>query len=74
MIDLNEIRKSVATLKRMGIEIDSFHCSPEVMAEIISEGIAFHSVVTVDIPDDGRDEAHRFRPHTLCGIPIEQRV
>jgi hypothetical protein len=80
-MDLDKIREAIATLKRAGIEIDSFHCRPETMAELSSAGLTVRSVRTgnlkwLDLPAEngmGRGVGSRHEV-TLCGIPIEQRV
>ena len=80
MIDGNKILQAVASLRGMGIEIGSFHCTPEVLAEIDSLGLTVARVQTGNTawmehaPDDGLGRgvgSRHFR--TLCGIPLEQR-
>jgi NAD(P)H-dependent flavin oxidoreductase YrpB (nitropropane dioxygenase family) len=81
MIDKQKLKEAVFTLKQAGIEITSFHARPEVIAELLSDGIVFHSVVTGNAkwmehaPDDGIGRGVGSRHSiTLFDIPLEQRV
>ena len=81
MIDLDKIRGAVATLRRMGIDIDSLSCTHETFAELQSAGITVHSVITGDtrwleLPAEegmGRGVGSRHEV-TLCGIPLHPKV
>jgi hypothetical protein len=81
MVDLQKIRESIATLKRMGIGIDSFYASSETIAELQSAVLTVLAVQTGNtqwmmdsVADEGmgRGVASRYT-QTLAGIPLERR-
>jgi hypothetical protein len=81
MIDKEKLKEAILTLKQAGIEITSFYARPEVVAELIGDGIVFHSIITGDMkwmqnaPDDGLGRGVGSRHEiTLFNIPLEQRV
>jgi hypothetical protein len=81
MVDLDKVREAIATLKRMGIGIDSFYANSETIAEIQNAGFTVLNVQTGhtqwildSVADEGmgRGVGSRYR-ETLAGIPIARR-
>ena len=83
MIDLNEIRRCVASLRKMGLEIDGFTCSPETVAELNSAGLTAAVVIrqgdtrwlerTLEDGEMGRGIGTQYGI-TLAGIRVTQKV
>jgi len=70
VIYLWEIRDAIATLRRAGIEPDSFSVTAETAAEVESAGLKVTSITESDkVPV----MTLRTKPMTLAGVPLRVR-
>ena len=73
MIYLWEIQRAIATLRKAGIEPDSFSCSAETKAEIESAALSI-TTITPNVLDAIPALTLRTHPATLAGVPLRVRA